>query len=171
MVWRDRELHVHHPAVAEHHDKEAQPAGGVAHGNRAELAPVDLGAFAGSEGQRQEGRRLRRADLVDKVLDDADAAAVAAFAQTLEDLRGGVRMGFEPADDLLLEGIELAGPHGTFSRMEFVGGQPPGDGVGMQVQLASDLRCRQMALLRVVVNLAIQFIVNHGAPSINRRRI
>jgi hypothetical protein len=105
------------------------------------------------------------------VLDNADAAAVAAFAQTLEDLRGGVRMRFEPADDLLLEGIELAGTHRPFSRAELVGGQPPGDGEGMQVQLAGDLRCRQMAALVVVVDLAVQFIVNHEAPSINRRRI
>ena len=62
----------------------------------------------GAKAERQEGRRSGRADLVDVILDDADAAAVAAFAQTLEDLGGGVGMGFEPADDLLLEVIELA---------------------------------------------------------------
>src|SRR5208283_4846915 len=50
------ELDIHHAAVTEHHDEEAEAAGGVAHGDGAELAPVHLGAFAGSEVQGQEGR-------------------------------------------------------------------------------------------------------------------
>jgi hypothetical protein len=161
---RDGELQVHHAAVAQHHHKEAQAAGGITNMDRAELAPVDLGAIAGSEGQRQEGRRLGRADLVDVVLDDADAAAVAAFTQTLEDLGGRIRMGFEPADNLLFIGIELAGTRRSLSRAELVGGQPPGDGLGMQMQLAGDLPGRQMAVVMVVADLAVQFVVNHEAP-------
>jgi hypothetical protein len=50
------ELHIPHAAVAEHHDKERQLAAGFAHGHRAVVAPVDLGALAGGEGQGQEGR-------------------------------------------------------------------------------------------------------------------
>jgi hypothetical protein len=33
----------------------------------------------------------------------------------------------------------------------------------MQVQLAGDLPGRQMAALMVVVDLAVQWVVNHGA--------
>ena len=82
----DGELDVQHPAVAQHHHEEAQPPAGVTHADRAELAPVHLGAFAGGEGERQEGLPARRADLVDIVLDDGDPAGVAALAQPQEDL-------------------------------------------------------------------------------------
>ena len=52
---------------------------------------------------------MARADAVHVVLDDADAALEARLAQALEDLLRAVRMGIEPAHDLTLEGVELAG--------------------------------------------------------------
>jgi len=43
---RDGELHIHHAAVAKHHDKKAQPPHGRTYCNGAKRAPVDLGALA-----------------------------------------------------------------------------------------------------------------------------
>jgi hypothetical protein len=48
---RDR----HHAAVAQDHDKEAQAAGGVPDPDRAEGAPIDLGARAGGKRQCEPG--------------------------------------------------------------------------------------------------------------------
>ncbi|HUL54478.1 MAG TPA: hypothetical protein VLT83_13830, partial [Opitutaceae bacterium] len=67
---------------------------------------VDLGQFAGREGQRQKRLTRARADGAHIIFDDADPAIVAGLAQALEDLPGGQRMGIEPADDAALEGIE-----------------------------------------------------------------
>src|SRR5271156_6388763 len=103
-----RELHVEHAAVTQDHDEEAEPAARAPDGDRAELAPVHLSALTGSEGEREEGGLAWRPHLADVLLDDADAAAVAALAQLLEDLGRGVGMGLELADDLPLEVIQFA---------------------------------------------------------------
>ena len=110
---RQGELDVQLPAVGQHHDEERQAPAGVADGDRAELAPVDLGHLAGGEGQGQKRLARARADGAHVILDDADAAVVAGLAQALEDLLGGQRMGIEPADDAALERIEFAGALNT----------------------------------------------------------
>jgi len=71
---RERKLDVQLPAPGEHHDEEGKAAPGVANADRAVFSPVDLGRFPWSEGQGQEGLASGWADLVDIVLDDADAA-------------------------------------------------------------------------------------------------
>ena len=159
----DGELDVQHPAVAEHHHEEAQPAAGVAHADRAELAPVHLGTFAGGEGERQEGRRARRADLVDVVLDDGDPAGVAGLAQPQEDLRGGVGVALQPADDLLLDRDPACWAAAAACR-------------GWNLSAASQRatvrssRCSSRAIWAIVrwrlswqvLDLAVQFVVDHG---------
>jgi hypothetical protein len=77
--------------------------------DRAVFSPVDLGRFPWSEGQGQEGLASGWADLVDIVLDDANAAIVASIPQPLKHLLGGKRVRIEPTDDAPLVGIELAG--------------------------------------------------------------
>ena len=163
---RERKLDVQQAAVAEHHDKEAQAAAGVAHGDRTELPPVHLGTLAGGKGQRQEGRSVRRANVVDVLLDDGDAAGVAGLAEAQEDLGGGVGMVGQPADDLRLEGVEFAGLGDDLPWPELAHGQPLGDGAFVQVQFAGDLGRRQMVVLLVVFDLAVELVVDHGARSI-----
>ena len=51
----DGELDIQHAAVAQDHDKEAQPALRLPHRDRAERAPIDLGTLAGGKGQREKG--------------------------------------------------------------------------------------------------------------------
>ena len=56
----------------------------------------------------------------------ADAALEAGLAQALEDLLRAVRMGVDPAHDLRLEGIELAGARRTGTRPELINIGPLG---------------------------------------------
>ena len=49
----DGKLQIHHAAVAEDHDKEAEPSGCGADLDRAEGAPVRLAAFTRREGELQ----------------------------------------------------------------------------------------------------------------------
>jgi len=129
----ERELHVKQAAVAEHHDKEAQAALAIARGDGAELAPVHLRALARREGEREEGLCARRADLVDVIPDDGHATAVAHLAQAQEDLCSGVRVRFQPADDVGLVGIELAGALSRLALNIMRSGQPLGDRAVVQV--------------------------------------
>ena len=68
------------------------------------LTPVNLGALAGCEVELEEGFLLARSDATHVHVDEGEAALVARLAQALEDLLGAVRMGIEPAHDLVLEG-------------------------------------------------------------------
>ena len=86
---RDGELDVHHAAVAQHQDEQAQLPAGVADTDRAVVAPVHLGALAGLEVQGQERRRFVRAHF-------ADAAGESVLARALEDLRGAVGVVLQP---------------------------------------------------------------------------
>ena len=63
----DGELDVHQAAVAQHHDKEAQAASGVADRDRAVVTPVDLGALAGCEVQGEEGGGTHRTHALEVV--------------------------------------------------------------------------------------------------------
>jgi hypothetical protein len=120
-------------------------------------------ASPGGEGQGQEGLAPGRADLVDVVLDDADAALVASIPQALKHLLGGERMRIEPADDAPLVGIELAGSrHGRPRRIRAV--HPVADGLDVQVQAIGKLGGRQMTG-HPLANGAPRGIVDHGRPS------
>ena len=101
------ELDVQHPAVTEHHDKEAQAPAGRTDGDRTEAAPVHLGAFARGKLQHQEGGLAHRAHQPDELLEDAVAAGVALRLELLQELLGGVGVAFQQGDDLALEESSL----------------------------------------------------------------
>jgi hypothetical protein len=46
---RQREFQIHHAAVAQHHDEEAQASPGRSNSDRSVFTPIDLGAFSGSK--------------------------------------------------------------------------------------------------------------------------
>jgi hypothetical protein len=60
------------------------------------------------EGELQKGLLLRRADLPDIVLEDAQSAGKTRFAQALEDLLRTVGMGVQPAHNLALIRVQAA---------------------------------------------------------------
>src|SRR4029077_4989572 len=73
-------------------------------------SPVDLQAIARFEGQFEECLVTRRAHRGNKVMENRSAAGVTVFrAQALKDLHSGVGMFFQPGDDQIFVGIELAG--------------------------------------------------------------
>ena len=78
---RDREFDIHEAAIAQHHDEEGEPPAGRANTDRTELAPVQLGAFAGGKGELEEGFPAWRADTAHIVLDDRAAASYAVRAR------------------------------------------------------------------------------------------
>src|SRR5205807_6920118 len=92
-TFGEGELEVHESAVAQHHDKEAQAPSRRADGKGAEVAPVDLGTFAGSELQHQKGGLAGRTNLADKLLKNGVAAGVAPLTQLLEAGATGRRSG------------------------------------------------------------------------------
>ena len=106
----DGKLDIGHAAVAQDHDKEAEPYSGVAHVDRAVGAPVDLGAVSGGKGQSQVGADLRRAELAHVLFDDGVAAVKALLADALQDLGGAVGVILEQAGDVFFKRVELAGP-------------------------------------------------------------
>ncbi len=125
-------------------------------------APVDLGGFAGSECEAEEGGAAHRTHGAHIVFDDAEAAGVALLvAQALEDLGGTVRVALQPAGDGGFEGIELARPPGTAAARE--GGQARilGHGFRVEPQLAADLAEVQAALLMELADFAIGVVVDH----------
>src|SRR5438034_10424838 len=81
-----------------------------ADGDGAEVVPVDLSAFAGSELQHQKGGLAGRTNLADKLLKNGVAAGVAPLTQLLEELLGGVGVPFQQRCDLTFKGIEFTGP-------------------------------------------------------------
>src|SRR5215469_15559980 len=104
----EAELKVAVAAVTQHHDEEGESPSGRANAHRTGAAPIDLGAFTRSKGQRQECRCLHPTDRADVVGQDGDPAAVAFLgAEPLEDLLSRVGMPFQPALDEDFVGIEL----------------------------------------------------------------
>ena len=160
---RERKLDVHLPAPGQHHDEERKAAAGVADGDRAVFSPVDLGGFPRGEGQGQEGLASGWADLVDVVLDDADAALVASIPQALKHLLGGERVRIEPSDDAPLVGVELAGPRDARPR-SIRAVDPVADGLDVQVQAGGELWGRQMTG-HPLANGTPRGIVDHGRLS------
>ena len=51
----DGTLDIHQTAVAQHHDKEAQPATRLSDLDRAEGAPIPLGTLTGGKGEGEKG--------------------------------------------------------------------------------------------------------------------
>jgi hypothetical protein len=141
------ELHIPHAAVAEHHDKERQLAAGFAHGHRAVVAPVDLGALAGGEGQGQEGRGPAWTHRAHVILHDGVAPLEAVLAQALEDLLGAVGVGLQPLADVGFAGIELACARCGLAWAKARLGNPLGHRAPIQAQGLSDLLDLQGALL------------------------
>jgi hypothetical protein len=78
------ELHIHHPAMAQHHDKKTQSAPGITDRHRLECPPVHLGAFSRSEGQLQKSLLLPGSDLANIVFYDGVAAGKALLADLLK---------------------------------------------------------------------------------------
>jgi hypothetical protein len=89
------ELDIEQPAVTQHHDEEAQAPAGRSDGDRAEVAPVYLSAFARGELQHQVSRLAHRANLANEFLENAVATGVALLTQLLQELLGGVGMPFQ----------------------------------------------------------------------------
>ena len=165
-LLRDGELEIHAPAVAQHHQEEAQAPAGVAHVDGAVRSPVNLRALTGLEVQLEEGRLAARADTVDVVLDEGDAATVAGLGQPLVDLLGAVGVSVEPAHDLALEGVELAHARHPRARAELLHASPFGHRARAQAQRTRGLRHGELLAAQVVVDLAVGFIVQHVcAPS------
>ena len=106
------ELDIEHPAVAEHHDKEAQPATGGTHTHRPSLSPVHLGALARSELEREESRCGCRAHVMHKGFQNAVATGVTLLFEPRQQLGAGVRMPFQHPEDRAFERIKFAGPFG-----------------------------------------------------------
>ena len=84
--------------------------------DRAVVAPVDLGAFAGRKGELEKRFAAHRANLANVVLDDRDAALETVFMQKLEDLLRAVRVRLQETYHPGLERIEpAAARHGMSS--------------------------------------------------------
>ena len=99
-AFGEGKLHVEEAAIAQDHDEETQVPFGGADGDGAEAAPIDLGAFAGSKLQHEEGGFAHRADQTDELLEDAVTAGIALRFDLLEDLLGAVGMTFQEANNL-----------------------------------------------------------------------
>ena len=109
---------------------------------------------------------MARADAVHVVLDDADAALEAGLAQALEDLLRAVRVGVEPAHDLGLEGIELAGARNACAHSELLRRGPLGDRARVQCQRTRGLRHAELLATQVVADLAEGLIAAHGGAPV-----
>jgi len=162
----ERELDVDPAAVRQDQDEEAQGAPGAVDLDGAEAAPVDLGALAGGEAQREAGLSIRRTDAAHVVLHDQVAAAVALFAQLVEELRGLERMRLQPARQGGLEGVQFVRARALCGgiALETLAGEPAPHGLDVQVHLPGDLR-RGAALLAELFEPAERVVVDHGTTS------
>ena len=167
---RDGELHIHHAAVAEYQDEEAQLPARVADVHRSVMAPVHLGALAGLEVQGQEGRRRFRPHLLHVLAHDADAARVPGIPQALEDLRAAVRVVLEPLPDERLVGIELARSRRRLARPERRFVEPVADRARVQRQAPGDLRDVERLGLVQMMDAAVSGVVDHEAALGSRNR-
>jgi hypothetical protein len=114
--------------------------------HQAVSSPVDLHTVASFEGQFEEGLVTHRTHRGDEVLEDGSAAAVTVFsAQALKDLHSAVGMFFQPTDNQILVGIELAGAPGSFAPRLVTGFvQPFTDGLDVEPCLGANLTGSQI---------------------------
>jgi len=158
---RDGEGHIQTPAVREHQHEETQTPAGGTDGNRTVLAPVDLGAFAGGEGELQERLAARRTHLGDVVLEDRQPTAVARLSQALEDLLRAVGVALQQAHHLVLERIEPARPRCGCARFITRALHPLGYRLRVHAQHARRLRDGEPLAIMVIADLAEGLVVDH----------
>jgi hypothetical protein len=161
----DREFHVHHAAVAQDHDKEAQAALRLADGDGTKDAPIDLGALPGGKSELEESGLAPGPDRADIGFDQRIAAGKALLAEALEHLHRAIGMALQHADKLPFKGIELTGAGRGFAGMEMLLGEPVGDGARIEGEFASDLRGREPALPVEVAYLTKLVIGDHDNTS------
>ena len=163
-------LGIHPAAVTEDHDKKREPAVGAADRQKSGRAPIHLGALARGKLQREEGGLARRAHGAHIVLEDAVAAAVAAFPQALEQLLGAEGEGGQQSHHRAFVRIEFAGTFGP--RTWLVSGtfDPFADRSLVQVERLGNLGRREVFLVAQLADLLKGLIVNHAAPPSTARR-
>ena len=135
----DGELHIQHTAIAQHHDKETQPSARLSHRDRAEGAPVNLGALTRGKGQREKGGLPSRSDGAHIGFDNGVTTLEALLAQALEDLGGAIRIFVEHLGNLGLERREFAGPRTSLARSKALLAEPRGDGASIERQGVGNL--------------------------------
>ena len=161
----DGELDVQQATVAQDHDKEAQLAMCLSHGDGAEGAPIHLGTLAGSKGQREKGRLPPGAHRAHIGFDQLIAAVKAVLTQALEDLRRRIGMPFQQTDNVWFEGIEPARVRPGFARAKVVLGQPVGHRAAIQGDGLRNLRGVQAVVGMQVLDLAETVIIDHDNAS------
>jgi hypothetical protein len=147
-------LAIHQAAVTQPHDKEAEASARVPASDRAERAPIGLGALAGSKGQLAKGGLAPGSHAAYVGFDNGIAAIKAVFAQALEDLRGALRILFQHLDNRGLEWIKFAGPWTGFSRPEPLLTQPVGDSAGIEAESGGNLRHLESLVVMQVFDVA-----------------
>src|ERR1700726_1502136 len=161
------ELHVEQSAITEHRGEVVEFAPALAHGHQAMSGPIDLHAIARFKGQFEERLVADRPYCGYEVVKDRSAAGVTMFrAQALQNLHSGIGMFFEPGDDQIFVGIQLAGALGSLAaRLVARLVQPFTDGLDIETGLGGDLSGSQIQLPAQTAYLVIGFKVNHcGAP-------
>lgn len=159
------ELDIHQAAVTQHHDKEAEASARLPDSDRAERAPIGLGALAGSKGQLEKGGLALGSHAAHVGFDQGIAALKAVFAQALEDLRGAIRIFFQHLDNLGLEWIKFAGPWTGLSRPEPLLTQPVGDSSGIEAKSWGNLRHLESLVVMQVFDVAKLMIIDHANTS------
>ena len=157
----NREFQVHAPAVAQHHQEEAQASASGPHTYGSIFTPVALGSFTWGKVQGEKRLLVARANAVDIVLDDGATARVAGLAQTLVYLLGAIGVGIEPANNLALERIKFANPRDALAwvKLFFIG--PLGNGTHVEPQGAGGLGHTELLAVQMVTYLAEGLIVEH----------
>ena len=141
MVCETGELHVHHAAVAQHHDERSSTAAGCCPRGWSRIGPSPPGAHSpGSKCSVKNAGALLGAHPSHVLAHDAHAALVAVLAQPLEDLLGAVRVLLQPPADGGLVPVQLAGPGRELARAERRFIEPEAHGARVHGQLAGDLR-------------------------------
>lgn len=156
----ESELQIHHPAVAEDHDKEAQASARRSDLDRPELTPVHLSAFSGSKLQHEKGGFARRPELAHQFLEDGIATGIALLPELLQDLLSCEGVALEHGHDLPLEGIELTWPLRSLPGLVASLMDPLVDGLGIELQLLGDLGNFQEFLVMETADLAEGLIVD-----------
>ena len=160
LALAEAELDVQQAAVAQHHDKETQPAPAGAHRDHFPRTPIHLGALPRCERQCQIRFGGAGPHQLDVVLDDRDAARVALLAQQRQHLHGGVVMLLEQSQDVALEPIQRAGAAGGLAWPIGLD-QPLAHGPSGQPQFPGDLGGAEPVAFGQLLHSAPGRIVDH----------
>ena len=133
----------------------------VTHRDRAKASPVDLCTLARSEVQLEIDGQLGLPDAADMIAQNGDAAAIALFAQPLEDLLSAVGMAIEQPCDASFEGIKDAATWWRAPWLEARARQPLGNRPRVQVKRSGRLRDRQTLAIVAVADFAERLVVDH----------